>query len=215
MQLHIAQVPVLYRPDLSDDEAAQVEELLASNAGRQKTREQVAREWRLAFQTFKKQVGKVEGEKSRDVVGKRFGVSGVTLSHGIAVVDALESRGLDITTRDKVRQVLEQRGVEPAWKLLTKTQPESTDGPFSGDSGGLRPNRRTAIPASKRQKALLTSWRSSTRARCCDRRRGAGPGHPREAGRRSPRCRTSIPLGNPEGEIRDRLTPRNATRRRR
>lgn len=156
IQLHLAQVPVHYRADLTDDESAQVEELLRDNAGRVKTREVVGREWRLAFETFKAETGSVSGEKSRDVVGKRFGVSGVTLEHGIGVVNALDSKHLDSDLRTKVREVLEQRGVEPAWKLLRKGLPESTESPLDGDSEQSGAEEVSlAVSPQRRQKALL------------------------------------------------------------
>lgn len=209
IQLHVERVPVLYRPDLTDDEAAQVEELLASNAGRQKTREIVAREWRLAFQTFKQKVGKVEGEKSRDVVGKRFGISGVTLEHGIAVVDALESRGLDIEVRDQVRAALEQRGVEPAWKLLRKHLSGSTESPLDDDSEGSEAEQVSmAIPAAKRHKALLDVLSTvEAREHLLADVEALALAIPREKldDVLAQVQNTLVLLGNLEGEIRDRL----------
>ena len=44
IHLHLAQVPVIYREDLTDDESAQVAELLRNNAGRLKTREIICRD---------------------------------------------------------------------------------------------------------------------------------------------------------------------------
>ena len=155
IQLKLETVPVIYRPDLDGDLAAQVDELLGNNAGRVKSREIICREWRLAYETFKADVGSVSGEKSRDVVGRRFGVSGVSLEHGIAVVTALDGRFLDIETRDRIRQVLNERGIEPAWKLLRKA-PQSTETALDGDSEGDSAQQVSlAITPQKRQKALL------------------------------------------------------------
>ena len=155
IQLHIAQVPVHYREDLTDDEAAQVRELLADNAGRVKTRDIVCREWRLAFATFKEETGSVSGEKSRDVVGKRFGISGVTLEHGIAVVNAMDNRKLDMDTREKISKALLERGVEPAWKLLRKAQQGAQDA-TADEEQALNDGEEIAqaIAPGKRHKAL-------------------------------------------------------------
>jgi hypothetical protein len=155
IQLHLATVPVHYRADLEGDEAAQVEELLRDNAGRVKTREVICREWRLAFETFKTETGSVAGEKSRDVVGKRFGISGVTLEHGIGVVNALDGRALDWTAKEAIRKALLERGVEPAWKLLRKA-PGSTQRALGGDSEGSEDEQVSlAISPARRHKALL------------------------------------------------------------
>lgn len=155
MQLHIAQVPVHYREDLTDDEAAQVRELLADNAGRVKTRDIVCREWRLAFATFKEETGSVSGEKSRDVVGKRYGVSGVTLEHGIGVINAVDNRKLDGETRAAILKALLERGIEPAWKLLRKAQQGAQDA-TPGEEQALNDGEEIAatIAPSKRHKAL-------------------------------------------------------------
>jgi len=155
IQLKIARVPVHYRDDLTADEAAQVSELLRDNAGRVKNREIICREWRLAFAMFKEETGSVSGEKSRDVVGKRFGVSGVTLEHGIAVVNALDSRGQDMDTREKVRKALFERGVEPAWKLRRKAQQNAQSGPSDeAESPEGDEAVSLAIQPARRHKAL-------------------------------------------------------------
>ncbi len=153
MLVALETVPVLYRPDLTDDEQAQVDELLRDNAGRIKTTEIRCREWRLAFTSFKGDVGSVAGQKSRDVVAQRFGISGVTLEHGIIVVNYLDGRGLP-DEHDKVRTVLNTRGVEPAWKLVRRqdaqkdTQDEAEPS-FEGDGATA-----LAIAPAKRHKAL-------------------------------------------------------------
>jgi hypothetical protein len=156
IQLKLATVPVIYRADLEGDMAAQVDELLGNNAGRVKSKEVICREWRLAWKTFKTDVGSVSGEKSRDVVGRRFGVSGVSLEHGIAVVTALDTGLLGVELADKVRTTLNERGIEPAWKLLRKAPPESTQSPFSDDSEGSEAEEvSVGIPPAKRATALL------------------------------------------------------------
>lgn len=158
IKLHLTEVPVVFRPDLTDDENAQVEELLRENAGRVKTREVVIREWRLAFETFKAETGFVAGEKSRDVVGKRFGVSGVTLQHGIGVLDALDGKAYLPEFRTKLRETLEQRGIEPAWKLLRQGPSGSTESPLGSDSEQDGSEQVSlAIQPAKRLRALQTS----------------------------------------------------------
>lgn len=157
IQLKVALVPVLYRADLTDNEQAQVDELLGANAGRIKTREVICREWRMAFGTFKTETGSLAGQKSRDVVGARFGVSGVTLEHGIAVINSLDDRKiLDSEDREKVRTALATRGVEPAWKLLRKAQAvgPQADSDTAETSETDAPAVAAIAPA-KRHKALL------------------------------------------------------------
>lgn len=148
--LHLQEVPVIFRADLTDDEAAQVEELLRDNAGRVKTRETICREWRLALETFRAEHGTATGEKTRDMVGKWFGVSGVTLEHGVQVVNFVDNRAQDIELRGKVAQVLNARGVEPAWKLLRRQdkavaapgEAEETPGESEGTTALLAPAKR-------------------------------------------------------------------------
>jgi hypothetical protein len=209
MQLHLATVPVHYRADLEGDEAAQVEELLRDNAGRVKTREVICREWRLAFSTFKLETGSVSGEKSRDVVGKRFGISGVTLEHGIAVANALDSKTLDWETKGAIRKALLERGVEPAWKLLRKSEKSASEATSEGEPEGDEPEVAAvlAISPARRVKAL-TDVLAFIEARmdllAVEETAKALP-HETLDDVLSQVQNTLSVLGNLEGEIRDRL----------
>ena len=211
VQLKLATVPVHYRADLEGDEAAQVEELLRDNAGRVKTREVICREWRLAFETFKTRTGSVAGEKSRDVVGKRFGISGVTLEHGIGVVNALDGRTVDHETKGKIREALLERGVEPAWKLLRKYGQDAPETAQDEAEAASAEQATLAITPARRLKALQDALAGIEAQRALLGGSGAVEalvqGMPREEldDRLAAVQNAVILLGNIEGEIRDRL----------
>ena len=80
----------------------------------------------------------------------------MSLEHGVAVIEAIDDRKRDAGIRAQLLSTLDERGIEPAWKLLRAAdRQQPADGAQDEAEGGESSEADAqAIAPSKRLKAL-------------------------------------------------------------